>query len=917
MLDQRKKKKGSLFLITFFLISIRNQINNSLRSKKKGRKETKDKRKGTLRKMDKEKTEKKKDDGRGSRSDSMSYFNFNQPRFSNDNVLNPFFMDKNGRMSQDIGQIGRGFSIVNNLWPDGANTEARRSIDMSMEQSPAPGSRNSSVQPKFKIPFSTETGTANANANTTANANAGTNANTTANANANAGAGANTTLPPPIGSKRNSIYYDGAGEQDMGGEIPNPQFQFQVGYGRRDSILQAMKPPSLVPYGSGNMPSVVPPNEMLNQANGPAANNTNNNNNNTNTTNNTTNDNANTTNNNSTATTNNNVNNASINNANLAGFRKQSAAEYEMFLNNQQYRNQYSMDQQGQPRQNSIKFNPEDLDFQYKRRNSSVRNMLYGPMQFQTAVDNSMQNITNANPNIGRLSTFGEMPPSLYKNTGTAVNQALGPNGEVMVQDPNAAANNNENNNENNKRPLAENDDTKTKKKGKPRAPRKKRVKKENAVDAANAVSQHTHSPKSNNIPDELPPETNQKEKLGTTNVDQLVLMIQARKKGVTEKVPTTEDGKLVISNDSEIIPSSIDLFGGVEKPKSQAVSKQFECQYCHRCFAQVTHLDVHIRSHLGKKPYQCEYCGKRFTQGGNLKTHERLHTGEKPYECDICKKSFSRKGNLAAHKMTHQKIRPYICKLDDCNKSFSQLGNMKSHQNKFHLETLKVLTQKLATMDPSQPIPQEERELLEYFASIYKNSNKGIKGRGKGSTKVALSPEAVSRASSSPARRSRNSRKTNSRTNSEDHEIANIPSAIDSLMTNENIQSVTNEMANQYKSPNPNYSYANFQGQPPGSLDDYSTGPAYGNPDDPNNNVGLNKEDNNIQNTDNKQSTTNNLMMPLTNVSGFSFSFDQNPEAMTNNNQVNNQSRPPAAMNQQAVNQQEPIKFKDVSYKS
>ncbi|CAI4781353.1 BAF_collapsed_G0051470.mRNA.1.CDS.1 [Saccharomyces cerevisiae] len=223
---------------------------------------------------------------------------------------------------------------------------------------------------------------------------------------------------------------------------------------------------------------------------------------------------------------------------------------------------------------------------------------------------------------------------------------------------------------------------------------------------------------------------------IGATKVDQLMLIIQARKKGFTEKVNTTQDGDLLFNQTMDILPPKSELVGGVEKPKgtqnTRAVKKH-ECPYCHRLFSQATHLEVHVRSHIGYKPFVCDYCGKRFTQGGNLRTHERLHTGEKPYSCDICDKKFSRKGNLAAHLVTHQKLKPFVCKLENCNKTFTQLGNMKAHQNRFHKETLNALTAKLAEMNPSENIPLEERQLLEYFASIYKNSNRGIKGRGKG----------------------------------------------------------------------------------------------------------------------------------------------------------------------------------------
>lgn len=219
---------------------------------------------------------------------------------------------------------------------------------------------------------------------------------------------------------------------------------------------------------------------------------------------------------------------------------------------------------------------------------------------------------------------------------------------------------------------------------------------------------------------------------LGVTKIDQLMLMIDARKKGITEKVETGKDGKLLIAKDSDILPPTNEIVGGVEKPVGSHGIKQHECKLCHRFFTQLTHLEVHIRSHIGYKPFECQYCRKRFTQGGNLRTHLRLHTGEKPYDCDVCKKKFSRKSNLTAHTLTHGKVKPFVCKLDNCYKTFTQLGNMKAHQNGFHLDALSKLTVRLAQLDPNEIISPDERELLEYFASLYKNSNKGIKGRGK-----------------------------------------------------------------------------------------------------------------------------------------------------------------------------------------
>ena len=291
---------------------------------------------------------------------------------------------------------------------------------------------------------------------------------------------------------------------------------------------------------------------------------------------------------------------------------------------------------------------------------------------------------------------------------------------------------------------------------------------------------------------------------LGATKIDQLMLVIQARDKGVTKSIEQGPDGSILASPgnyidgsaanpEGNVLPRPVSLVGGVEKPhrpKSEVKgngeideygqrqqgqqqahlqgfrsapgpgpgpgleqiqysqhrvkdsegspkrkkTKTQQCPYCLKYFTQSTHLEVHIRSHIGYKPYECSYCHKKFTQGGNLRTHLRLHTGEKPFTCDICSRSFNRKGNLEAHKLTHEHVKPYECRLDNCDKSFTQLGNLKSHQNRFHLETLNALTHKLAELSgPAiDSLPADEKDLLLYFKDLYRNSNKGIRGRGK-----------------------------------------------------------------------------------------------------------------------------------------------------------------------------------------
>ena len=184
-----------------------------------------------------------------------------------------------------------------------------------------------------------------------------------------------------------------------------------------------------------------------------------------------------------------------------------------------------------------------------------------------------------------------------------------------------------------------------------------------------------------------------------------------------------------------------------VEVPMLVKPRKQYLCDVpgCDKAFYQKTHLEIHTRAHTGVKPFLCKEpsCGQRFSQLGNLKTHERRHTGERPYHCDICGKTFAQHGNVRAHKIVHTAAKPFTCKLDGCNKQFTQLGNLKSHQNKFHVEIIRRLKSRFESFREGDVVDEWEKEMWEYFGSLYKNCNKGIKGRGKDRriSMISLSP--------------------------------------------------------------------------------------------------------------------------------------------------------------------------------
>ncbi|KAK4168057.1 hypothetical protein QBC43DRAFT_127673 [Cladorrhinum sp. PSN259] len=231
------------------------------------------------------------------------------------------------------------------------------------------------------------------------------------------------------------------------------------------------------------------------------------------------------------------------------------------------------------------------------------------------------------------------------------------------------------------------------------------------------------------------------------TPLDNLMKAVQANgTEGLEKKTEAKhyhEDSEQVRAM-SEQLPSPPPQREESKTPKGHpAISKPFHCGIagCDKRFAQKTHLDIHQRAHTGESPYICTACGKGFTQPGNLKAHWRRHTGEKPFKCTLCDKRFPQKGNLQAHMKSHDKTRPFVCMLDDCNKRFSVRGNLKSHQNKFHEESIKRLTARFATISNWDSASSEDKEMFQYLATLYKNSNKGIKGRGKRRNVALLAP--------------------------------------------------------------------------------------------------------------------------------------------------------------------------------
>ncbi|KAI8622966.1 hypothetical protein F5Y19DRAFT_468862 [Xylariaceae sp. FL1651] len=222
------------------------------------------------------------------------------------------------------------------------------------------------------------------------------------------------------------------------------------------------------------------------------------------------------------------------------------------------------------------------------------------------------------------------------------------------------------------------------------------------------------------------------------TDIDKLMKVIQQK----TDRVTTTSVAQpapqhsgdrrnFEISTNREELKAD-DACNTALKDKPHACRRK----KCHKRFTQTTHLNIHDRAHTGERPHRCTFagCDKSFTQKGNLRTHERRHTGERPFKCHVqgCTKAFPQKGNLAAHLETHFRRNSFRCILKSCGKSFSSRGNLKTHQNNYHKEHLRELELKFSNLSSVTEMSEDDRELWNYFLTVHKNSNKGIKGRGK-----------------------------------------------------------------------------------------------------------------------------------------------------------------------------------------
>ncbi|KAI2654689.1 Zinc finger protein 292 [Labeo rohita] len=110
--------------------------------------------------------------------------------------------------------------------------------------------------------------------------------------------------------------------------------------------------------------------------------------------------------------------------------------------------------------------------------------------------------------------------------------------------------------------------------------------------------------------------------------------------------------------------------------------SQKALCQYCHRQFVNVTHLNDHLQMHCGEKPYFCIQlgCNFSFSSHAELLIHRKVHADFKA-QCAYpnCERVFNETYLLYDHESQH--YTSFSCKSHNCDKVFYTLSELDLHQ--------------------------------------------------------------------------------------------------------------------------------------------------------------------------------------------------------------------------------------------
>ncbi|XP_073829579.1 uncharacterized protein [Musca autumnalis] len=107
----------------------------------------------------------------------------------------------------------------------------------------------------------------------------------------------------------------------------------------------------------------------------------------------------------------------------------------------------------------------------------------------------------------------------------------------------------------------------------------------------------------------------------------------------------------------------------------------------CQKKFFHRFHIVEHIRLHIDPNAFRCDECGRCSTNSRNLAKHKKeMHTEEgkqRNFECEVCHKKFANKTILRTHMEVHESGRDYVC--SECGKGFPSENRRKIHERMVH----------------------------------------------------------------------------------------------------------------------------------------------------------------------------------------------------------------------------------------
>ncbi|XP_051724092.1 zinc finger protein 292a isoform X2 [Ctenopharyngodon idella] len=175
-----------------------------------------------------------------------------------------------------------------------------------------------------------------------------------------------------------------------------------------------------------------------------------------------------------------------------------------------------------------------------------------------------------------------------------------------------------------------------------------------------------------------------------STNVKSKIKVSSPKQGNPIRDVTNTEQCSCPVTSCQKVFKYFRNLVAHVKAHKNEQEATQFleiqsqkaMCQYCHRQFVNVTHLNDHLQMHCGEKPYFCIQlgCNCSFSSHAELQIHRKVHA-EFQAQCAYpnCERIFNETYLLYDHEAQHYVT--FSCKSHNCDKVFYTLSELDLHQ--------------------------------------------------------------------------------------------------------------------------------------------------------------------------------------------------------------------------------------------